>query len=194
MLKSEEQRLIRNAARGDRDAAGAIIRAHQKSVYAYLLRMSGRPDVAEDVTQEAFVRVLMNLDRFDPRYRFSTWVFTIARRLYVNACQKHKPAFDTDIVDGWQGSPCRPERPVEGSEQADWTRKSLDDALAQLSTQQREILVLFHQMDWPIALIAKHVGMPEGTVKSHLHRGRRRMREYLNEQTMFADHEWEVWA
>ena len=147
MLKSEEQRLIRNAARGDRDAAGAIIRAHQKSVYAYLLRMSGRPDVAEDVTQEAFVRVLMNLDRFDPRYRFSTWVFTIARRLYVNACQKHKPAFDTDIVDGWQGTPCRPERPVEGSEQADWTRQSLDDALAQLSTQQREILVLFHQMD-----------------------------------------------
>ncbi len=194
MLKSEEQRLIRKAARGDRDAAGAIIRAHQKSVYAYLLRMSGRPDVAEDVTQEAFVRVLMNLDRFDPRYRFSTWVFTIARRLYVNACQKHKPAFDTEIVDGWQSSPCRPERPVERGEQADWTRESLDDALAQLSTQQREILVLFHQMDWPIALIAKHVGMPEGTVKSHLHRGRRRMREYLNEQKMFQEHEWEVWA
>ncbi len=194
MLKAEEQRLIKKAARGDRDAAGAIIRAHQKSVYAYLLRMSGRPDVAEDVTQEAFVRVLMNLDRFDPRYRFSTWVFTIARRLYVNACQKHKPAFDTDIVDGWQSSPCRPERPVEGDEQSDWTRASLDDALSQLSTQQREILVLFHQMDWPIALIAKHVGMPEGTVKSHLHRGRRRMREYLNEQKMFAEHEWEVWT
>ena len=140
------------------------------------------------------MRVLMHLDRFDPRYRFSTWVFTIARRLYVNACQKHKPAFDSDVVGGWQCSKAGPAQPVEDAERAEWTRSSLDDALGHLSEQQREIVVLFHQMDWPIALIARHVGMPEGTVKSHLHRGRRRMREYLRQQEHFSEHEWEVWT
>lgn len=192
MERGEEQRLIRRAARGDREAAGAIIRAHQKSVYAYLLRLSGKPDVAEDVTQEAFVRVLTNLERFDPRYRFSTWVFTIARRLYVNACQKHKPAFDTEIVDAWQGDDAGATHSLEGDEGTVWARTSLDKALGQLSPQQREIIVLFHQMDWPIALIAQHVGMPEGTVKSHLHRGRRRMREFLVLQERFVERVREV--
>ncbi len=192
MERSEEQRLIRRAVRGDRDAADAIIRAYQKSVYAYLLRLSGRPDIAEDVTQEAFVRVLTNLERFDPKYRFSTWLFTIARRLYVNACQKHKPAYDSDIVGAWEGDACGPEGSVDGAETLRSTRAQLDAALAHLSPQQREIIVLFHQLDWPIALIAQHVGMPEGTVKSHLHRGRRRMREFLLRQDHSEAHAWEV--
>ncbi|MEM9373589.1 MAG: sigma factor, partial [Planctomycetota bacterium] len=63
MDRSQEADLITRAAGGDRTAAGDLIRAHQQSVYAYLLRMSGRPDVAEDIVQEAFVRVLNNLHR-----------------------------------------------------------------------------------------------------------------------------------
>jgi hypothetical protein len=48
-----------------------------------------------------------------------------------------------------------------------------------LSLEQREVLLLFHQQDWPIWLIAEHLAMPEGTVKSHLHRGRRRLRDAM---------------
>lgn len=187
MKRAEEQRVIRKAAAGDRDAAEALIRAHQKSVYAYLLRMSGRPDIAEDIAQEAFVRVLTNLHRFDPRYRFSTWLFTIARRLYVNAAQKFKPTFDTDIVDGWRSGDERPERPVEDREVGEVTRQELERALLSLSPQQREVLILFHQLEWPIALIATHVGMPEGTVKSHLHRGRRKMRTLLRNRPALCE-------
>src|SRR5438067_254871 len=60
--QKREQKLIRQAAAGDREAAGDLIKLHQTSVYAYILRMSGRPEVAEDIVQEAFVRVLTNLD------------------------------------------------------------------------------------------------------------------------------------
>ncbi|MEO1130910.1 MAG: sigma factor, partial [Planctomycetota bacterium] len=73
MERAEEVRTIELATAGDRAAAEKLIRAHQASLYAYILRLSGRPDVAEDVVQDAFVRVLTNLHRFDPRYRFSTW-------------------------------------------------------------------------------------------------------------------------
>ena len=79
-------------------AIEALIAAHQEALYAFMLRLSGKPHVAEDVVQEAFVRVLRNIDRFDTRFRFSTWLFTIAKRLYVNAMQKHRPAYDTDVV------------------------------------------------------------------------------------------------
>ena len=61
----------------------------------------------------------------------------------------------------------------------DNARHLIDAALAALPTQQREILLLFHQQSWPIAEIAEHLRMPQGTVKSHLHRGRNRMRRFI---------------
>lgn len=188
MERAEERDLIRRAAKGDKDAAGTLIRGHQPSLYAYLLRMSGRPDVAEDTVQEAFVRALTHLDRFDERYRFSTWLFTIARRLYVNACQKLKPAYDTDIVSSRSGRWTGPEDLVANSDAMLHAKADLQVALMGLSAEQREVIVLFHQLDWPIALIAQHMSMPEGTVKSHLHRGRRRLRVTLESETSSRGH------
>lgn len=171
-----------------------IITSYQQSLYAYLLRLTGRPDVAEDISQDAFVRVLSNLDRFDPRYRFSTWLFTIARRLWMNACQKHKPVYDTDMVSSRKGNADLPESPVVGAEVNDNARDLLQRALMHLDERQREVVILFHQMDWPIAIIARHMGMPEGTVKSHLHRGRRRLRVLLDSEESSVQRVGEVWS
>lgn len=184
---------MRRAAAGDRSAAEACIRAHQQSLYAYMLRMSGRPDVAEDIVQEAFVRVLTNLDRFDDRYRFSTWLFTIAKRLYVNTCQKHKPIYDSDIVEAWQGAGCESDWSPTRDEIQENVRSALDECLQMLPERQREIIILFHQQDWRIAVIARHLDMPEGTVKSHLHRGRRKLRLLLEARETLIDHVQEVW-
>lgn len=181
MERREEQLTIEAAAAGDKLAAERLIKAHQASLYAYILRLSGRPDVAEDVVQDAFVRVLMNLDRFDPRFRFSTWLFTIAKRLYVNACQKFKPVYDSDVVGVWQSDANDPSLPAIESEFRGSARDAIGRALQQLSEEQRQIILLFHQQEWPITLIAQYMSMPEGTVKSHLHRGRRKMRRFFEE-------------
>ncbi len=186
--------MIERAIAGDRAAAEQFIRAHQASLYAYMLRLSGRPDVAEDVVQDAFVRALTNLDRFDFRFRFSTWLFTIAKRLYVNACQKHKPAYDSDVVGVWECKGNSPEAPTIDDEVAGNAKAALGEALASLTHDQREIIVLFHQLDWPISLIAEYMDMPEGTVKSHLHRGRRKMRRLLVQHVRHSEHIEEVWA
>ena len=176
MTRDEERKLIRKAKRGDDEAMTAIIRAHQDSLYAFMLRMSGRPDVAEDVVQEAFVRVLKNIDRFDPKYRFSTWLFTIAKRLFMNWSQKLKPSFDSDLVGTWHGPQRRPERSTFESESQHTIQDILNLALLALGETQREIVLLFHQQEWSIAEISSYMKMPEGTVKSHLHRARRRMK------------------
>lgn len=187
MDRQTERDLIERAIAGDRTAAGGIIQAHQASVYAYLLRMCGKPHLAEDIAQEAFVRVLSNLDRFDFRYRFSTWLFTIARRLYINAMQKHKPAFDSEIVAQAVGGGFTPGEPVDDDESLRTRRDMLQQALMRLSAEQREIIVLFHQLDWSIALISGHLEMPEGTVKSHLHRGRQKLRRVLALEPAYAE-------
>jgi RNA polymerase sigma-70 factor (ECF subfamily) len=179
MERSVEYALIRRAKEGDEEAVEALIRAHQDALYAFILRMSGRRETAEDIVQEAFVRVLKNLHRFDNRFRFSTWLFTIAKRLYMNLNQKLGPAYDTDLVQGSPVSGTGPGGQTARTETMDNARILIDAALAALPTQQREIMLLFHQQSWPIADIAEHLDMPQGTVKSHLHRGRARMRRFI---------------
>ncbi len=177
MSKSKELRLIRRAACGDADAATMLIRTHQSSVFAYIRRMSGRDEVAEDVAQEAFTRVLVHLDRFDSKYRFSTWLFTIARRIYLNMVEKKKPVCDCDRLSNtvWTGSGVGEN--IEELESLEGEKAILDRALKSLSQDQREVLVLFHQHEWPIWQIADQMGIPEGTVKSHLFRGRVKLRD-----------------
>lgn len=194
MTRAEEQRLIERAAAGDKAAAEVFIRAHQASLYAYLVRMCGRPEMAEDIVQEAFFRVLTNLDRFDPRYHFSTWLFTIAKRVFMNACQRHAPAFDSDVVDAWRGAETPPESAAVSSEVDGNLHGALQAALMALPAEQREIVILFHQQDWPIWLIAQHMDMPEGTIKSHLHRGRKKMRRLLDASEKHTRSVGEVWT
>ncbi|MFO0860828.1 MAG: RNA polymerase sigma factor [Phycisphaerales bacterium] len=180
MLKDQELQLVRRAARGDLSAAESLIRRHQAGVHAYIYRMCGRWDVAEDVTQEAFLRVLSSLHNFNESFRFSTWLFTIARRVWLNMCEKKRPAAAGDASDVWAarrddlaGSMSRDD------EQRGMARDALQSALLLLSAEQREAIVLFHQLEWPIRLISEHMDLPEGTVKSHLHRGRQRLRSEL---------------
>ncbi len=195
MTRAAEQRLIEKAARGDKDAAEKLIKAHQPSLYAYMLRMSGRPDVAEDIVQDAFVRVLTHLERFDPRYRFSTWLFTIAKRLYVNACQKHKPRYDSEIVSSWKGDGEHvAANTAIGDEVRSNIQVALQESLESLTDVQKEVVLLFHQQGWSIALIADYLDMPEGTVKSHLHRGRQRLRRALSSSDDRKAAVDEVWA
>jgi RNA polymerase sigma-70 factor (ECF subfamily) len=179
LSRSREQRLVAAAAAGDRSACEVLIRHHQAGVYAYIVRMCGRPELAEDVVQETFVRVLTNLDRFDSRYRFSTWVFTIARRVFLNMLDKRAPASSTDSVEGSPGTVRHAGESAETLEHQIVCRDLIQRALMCVSMEQREVLILFHQHEWPIWLIANHLDKPEGTIKSHLHRGRARLREAL---------------
>jgi RNA polymerase sigma-70 factor (ECF subfamily) len=194
MERSVEYALIRRAKGGDEEAVEALIRAHQDALYAFILRMSGRPETAEDIVQEALVRVLKNLHRFDSRFRFSTWLFTIAKRLYMNLNQKLGPAYDTDMVEispvGGRG----PGGQTAQAETMDNVRQFIDAALAALPPQQREIMLLFHQQSWPIAEISEHLRMPQGTVKSHLHRGRNRMRRFIEANREMHRQVEEIWS
>lgn len=181
MEKNAEQNLISRAASGDRSAAEILVREHQSGLYSYILRLSGRADVAEDVVQEAFIRALTHLDRFDSRFRFTTWLFTIARRVFLNICDRKSARTGMSCEDWDARGGSSSEHDSGGMERGDSTlvRDALQAALMELPQDQREVVVLFHQQGWPIAVVAEHMEMPVGTVKSHLHRGRHRLREIL---------------
>ncbi len=194
MKKSVEHTLVRRAKEGDEEAIEALIRAHQDALYAFILRMSGRPETAEDIVQEALVRVLKNLRRFDNRFRFSTWLFTIAKRLYMNSVQKLGPTYDSEAVSYRPGAGLGPAGENARAEAMDNARRIIGVALGALPPQQREIMLLYHQQSWPITDIAEHLDMPQGTVKSHLYRGRARMRRMIEDNRTMHGHVEEMWS
>jgi len=172
--------VIRKTLAGDRAAAEVLVRAHQASLYAYMLRITGRPEVAEDVVQEAFVRALTHIERYDNRFRFSTWLFTIAKRLYVNANQRLTPSLiqTSSPAAAAKSDDYRARlRPIFSAEAGNHAREAIETGLAALSGDQREAVILFYQLDWPIDQISEYLDQPEGTIKSHLHRARARMRD-----------------
>lgn len=192
MTKERENLLIRRAQRGDGDAIAELVREHQDALYAFMLRLSGRPEVAEDMVQEAFVRVIQNIDRFDPRFRFSTWTFTIARRLFVNHLQKHRPVSDSDGVEAWASETDRPEDLMAARERRGHLEAILEVAVACLTPLQRDLVTLFHHRSWSIESLSVHFALPEGTVKSHLHRARRRMQDAINRDESLSRRAQEV--
>lgn len=176
MLDPKTERLtIERARRGDRDAVAELIHAYQRPLEAFLFRMCGKHELAEDLAQEAFVRVIKSLDRFDDQYRFSTWLFTIGKRLLVNAQQKMKPTADSEVVEYRAGDARTPLAEVESVERGERIANLVEIAIGALGSPQREIVLLFHQQGWSVQRIAAELDMPEGTIKSHLFRARRRM-------------------
>jgi RNA polymerase sigma-70 factor, ECF subfamily len=183
MDRDVELNLIARALAGDRTATGELIRGHQGALYSYMLRMTRRVDVAEDLTQEALYKAIKNLSRYDTRWRFSTWLFTIARRLWMNVMERRTPAYDTELMDAM---PCV--QPVwslagwtaERSDAAERTRVVIERAMETLPDAQREAVVLCHQLGWSLKLASELMGLPEGTIKSHLFRARVTLREHLS--------------
>lgn len=179
-----EQRLIRRAKAGDPAAFEALIKEHQTRLFRFLLRLCKRPELAEDVVQDAFVRVLGNIERFDERYRFSTWLFTIARRLLLNNLQKHRPRSESEWVESWESDEENFELSLSAREGRQRAGVMLEEAMDVLSPQQREVVWLYHYKGHAIKEIVHLLGIPSGTIKSHLHRARRRMRDWIT-----SDHE-----
>ena len=180
MDHAQEIQVIRRAKQGDPSAFAELIESHQERLYRFLLRTTNQTELAEDAVQDAFIRVLRNIDRFDERYRFSTWLFTIARRLLLNSLQKKRPLNAGDWLDAASSSVMA--LSVESDDESDreFAAEIIDGAMDALTPHQREIVILYHHKSRSVHQIADLLGMPEGTIKSHLHRARRRMRDWMS--------------
>ena len=146
-------------ARGDGAALEALCRRHERSLHAFLWRQLGGRDV-DDLYQETWLRVVRAATRFDPRKRFTTWLFQIAVNLCRDWHRRTPPEpHDPDTLDA--PSPDTSERRAA----------ALDAArlLAELPEAQRAAVLLRYYHDLPEDEVAEALGCPRGTVKSRLH-------------------------
>jgi RNA polymerase sigma-70 factor (ECF subfamily) len=170
--------LVRRCARGDREALRLLHERHSESLLRFLERMLHDRARAEDVCQEAFLRIWRRAELFDPaRGAFTAWLFRAAANLAFNRLAL-KSSSETELSSQLVLPAAVVESPAEGASDRERARL-LHDALATLSARDRAILTLRHIEERPVAEIAAILDVPEGTVKSRCHYAMHRLRAAL---------------
>jgi RNA polymerase sigma-70 factor (ECF subfamily) len=184
--ETEAQFVARLVAR-DESAFNELVVTYERRVFALVFRMLGRRDEAEDLAQEVFVQVFKAIEQFRGESKLSTWIYRIAVNLCKNRTKylARRHAGDQDDVDAMAervplsrakgatvGDVSRPDELVEGMQLEVVVKR----AIAQLEPEFREVLILRDVEDLSYEEIAAITGLPDGTVKSRIHRARAQLR------------------
>jgi RNA polymerase sigma-70 factor (ECF subfamily) len=183
-----ERSLLRRLRDRDERAFRELVEAHRDRVYNITFRMLGNRAEAEDVAQEVFIAVFKNIDEFRGDSKFSTWLYRIAVNLCKNRIKYLARRHDRDRdqldesthANGVNGSiggplPSSPDKALASAQM----EKLMQEAIANLEEDQRIVVVLRDVEDLSIEEICEITGLPDGTVKSRLHRARLVLRKRL---------------
>jgi RNA polymerase sigma-70 factor (ECF subfamily) len=193
--KAEAQALAELAARclaGDAAAWEQLARTQHRRIYGICYRFTGSPSDAEDLTQEAFLKMYRNLASFDPaRGGFTTWLTTLTRNLLVDNYRRTRMERASESLDESYGGdedaagPTKAERLADGGKSQEQhvagleLKAQIQMALKQVSPELREAVILRDLEDMDYKEIAEVLGIPQGTVKSRISRGRAELARLL---------------
>jgi RNA polymerase sigma-70 factor, ECF subfamily len=194
-LDPPDEALMLRYQQGDRAAFALLVRRHQSSLFNFALRQVRVPQVAEDVVQESFVRVVQNAADFKHEARFTTWVYTITRNLCIDhlrkrALRKH-PSLDESRGDDGEGptlgeQTADPRASVEREATGTELKERIARAVDKLPDEQREVFLMREIANLPFKEIAEITGVPENTVKSRMRYALERLQEALSEYEDYA--------
>lgn len=189
LIQATDHDLIALAASGSEKAYRELLDRYQRPVFSLIYRMVRDREKAEDLAQETFVKVFNHIDRFNPKYKFSSWIFKIASNLTIDAIRKKE--LETVSLDGSRNASTpdevdatritvesRDENPEEFLE-AKELGQEIERAIGELRPEYRTAILLRHVEGRPYEEIAEIMSVPLGTVKTYIHRARAELRETL---------------
>ena len=173
-MESESSAIARGLRRRDPDLLDRLIEQYQHRLLRYLVYLAGNRELAEDLFQETWIRVLERGHQYDGKREFSTWLYAVARNLTIDYLRKKSPLSLDGLMDDEDRAPLEPAdtRPsawevVQQHQQAE----RISAALVGIPAEYRETVVLRFQEGLALEEIATVTGAKLGTVKSRLYRG-----------------------
>jgi RNA polymerase sigma factor (sigma-70 family) len=156
-----------------------IVQDHQGMVFGTLMRMTGSRENLDDLAQEVFIRLYRALPSFRGEALLSTYLYRITVNVAQNEWKRRRrertsTVSISDETSGWED---RLEHPSRNA--AEQIQQGVEEQLQKLSQVERAVIVLYHQEERTYEQISLALGLPIGTVRTHLHRGRKKMREAL---------------
>lgn len=180
-----ERDLIGRAQDGDQRALDTLLRVHYDRIYAVCRRIAGNDADALDATQDALIAIVRGLPRFDGRARFGTWAYRVASNACLDELRRRKRRADPGLPEVEEA----PEGGAPLLDQQISDRLALDEALGRLRPEWREPVVLRDIGGLDYAEIADQLGIPPGTVRSRIARGRRHLSEILRTDDLERPHQ-----
>ncbi len=183
--------LIRRAQRGERDALEQLVISQKQYIYSIAMTIFHNTDDAEDLTQTAFIRLFRSIHQYNGDSKFTTWLYRLVINLgrdELRSRRRKVPIINPIATDDDELDPVtlirdtNSERDPQASLEHNETRRILVEALAQLDDQYRLTLTMLYFDDMKYADIADILEIPLNTVKSHIRRGKERLREILEGQ------------
>jgi RNA polymerase sigma-70 factor (ECF subfamily) len=180
-----ETRLAKLARNGDRAAFEELVQLYKDKIYHLAYRMLGNKQEAEDAVQETFLRVYLNLARYDETQKFSTWIFRIGTNLCIDRLRKKKPNYslDAELPDGeggdWHSMLASDEPSPEDQIVLSETQTQIRQAIEMMPDKYKSVVVLRYLQDLSLQEIGDVLDMPVTTVKTRVHRGREFLRKQL---------------
>ena len=179
-----DQELIGRVQDGDSTAFEHLFNRYRDSIYQlYMQRTGGNVDDTNDLLQETFVKVYLNLQRYSSRFTFGQWVYTIARNTFIDYTRRRRD--DTVSIDyvgvgigvsGSLGGPTHEEHLITHQSQV-----QLEGLLAKMSPRYRELIELRFFREFSYEEIAAKLSLPMGTVKTQIHRAREQLCRFITE-------------
>lgn len=177
MLNRSDQEVVARCLSGEADAFSTLVERYGGRVYNIALRITNDADAAKDCAQEAFIRAYRALHQYDPALPFGPWLFRITTNASLNHVQRWH-AHETLVEE----FPESPEPDEAGPESSALRREELGEvmaAMAELPPHYRAALALRHMQQLSYQEVADSLGIPLGTVKTHLHRARAALKSRL---------------
>lgn len=173
-----DQQLATLANDGDTIAFETLFNRYKDSMHKlYLARTGGNNDDANDLLQETFIKVFLNLDKYNPAFTFGQWIYTIARNTFVDYIRKRRDDLSIDILPGNGGftipvaSDATPEERYINRQRS----KQLTAHLNKMTLRYRTLIELRFFKEYSYEEIAAELGIPLGTVKTQIHRAREQL-------------------
>ena len=177
----EDAKLIRQIQKGDQQAFDILVRKHYQNIYSYCVRRIGNQEVAADLTQDIFLKLVRSIYDYHFSGKFTNFLFTIA----VNTCNDYyrKPRKVYENIDDLPKGDDRP-TPIDTilrNEQAQFVKQKIDE----LPDIQKEAIILYYYHGIKAKDIAKIVGVSLSTVKSRLKQGKDKLKKSFSEEDYF---------
>lgn len=172
-----DEDLMERFAAGDTGAFEVLLKRHERGVYNFIYRLIRNREVANDLLQETFLRVVKNARRYSRKAKFTTWLYTIARNQCIDTVRKARhrdhASLDQPARHNPEGRTLMERLPgasPNGFDHADAgeMKVRIEQAIAQLSDEQREVFVMRQFMQLKFNEIAEVVGVSENTIKSRM--------------------------
>ncbi|MCY4403844.1 MAG: sigma-70 family RNA polymerase sigma factor [Candidatus Poribacteria bacterium] len=179
----DDELLVAQFKSGSQKAFDDLMKRYEQKIFGYLLRSVRNYEDAEELTLEVFFKAYRALNKWEPKAKFSTWLYTIASNLAIDyhRSKSRQPIYmyeDEEVIETRlvaNDISSNPEKNIEDKERGHLIRKAVDE----LSSKQKAVFMLSRYEGLQIKEVAETLGMAEGTVKIHLHRAIKKLQTLL---------------